>query len=278
MKWKIIFALFLFYCCNSPAAVSILPNSANSNQTNAPSRTSFSENGLLDSLFEGGSEAYFDIIKKNIRYPMNSSKNKIQGSLIFSIHLSPTSGVQLDFLTKLDTDIENAVKNAISRTEGLWNTEEEYTLYQTMFFSIGEPFSDKFKEKISSFKKNYDGLWLEPTTVSTRGTSPKQKLGNGATYKKGPGRSVGNKLKRQSSYPVVYDADPFSEYKSALSKYTKSLKKGKSESAYDQICKVICFNPFDFELIESRQKLAVELGKTEFKNYDQLLVESLKVN
>ena len=89
-------------------------------------------------------------------------------------------------------------------------------------------------------------------------------------------RSVGNKLGRKSKNVVVYDIDPLSEYKSALSKYNKSFKKGKSENAYNQLSQVILFNPFDLQLIESRQKLALKLGKTDFTIYDRLLVEALK--
>ena len=265
----------MFYCFDLAAVETNLPSVVDSYQANVLSGISVPKSDLLDSVFKGGSEAYFDIIRKNMKYPMNSSKNKVQGSLIFSIKVNPISGVHLDFLTMLDNDIENAVKNAISKTVGLWNTQEEYTLYQTMFFSIGEEFNTKFEEKVSSFKKNYEAHWLEPTKVSTRGTTPKDKLGQ-TEYKKVNGRSLGNNLKRQSKYPVVYDIDPYSEYKSALSKYNKSFKKGKSENAYNQLSQVILFNPFDLQLIEARQKLALEIGKSEFDSYDQLLVEALK--
>jgi hypothetical protein len=278
MKPNIIFTLLLFYCINVVAVETNLPVDINSSHSKVYPRNSVPISGPLDSLFEGGSEAYFDIIRKNIRYPMNSSENKVQGSLIFSIKVNPTSGVSLEFLTKLDVDIENAVRNAIGRTADLWNKDNEYILYQTMFFSIGEEFNTKFEDKVSSFKKNYEDNWLEPTRVSTRGTAPKDKLGGKDDEAGGSGRRLGNNLKRRSSTPVVYDIDPYSEYKSALSKYNKSFKKGKSENAYEQISQVILFNPFDLKSIEARQKLALELGESDFAKYDQLLLEALKNN
>jgi len=266
----------LFYCFDLAAVETNLPSLITSYQAKVSTEISLDNNEILDAFFEGGSEAYFDIIRKNMRYPMNSSKNKVQGSLIFSIKVSPTTGIHLDFLTKLDINIEKAVKNVISKTEGLWNTEEEYTLYQTIFFSIGEEYNSKFEEKVSSFKKNYEGQWLEPSPLSIRGTTPKEQLGDGTDFNKMNNRSVGNKLGRKSSEVVVYDIDPYSEYKSALSKYKKAFKKGKSESAYEKISQAILFNPFDLESIETRQKLALELGETDFEKYDQLLLEALK--
>jgi hypothetical protein len=112
--------------------------------------------------------------------------------------------------------------------------------------------------------------------LSIRGTTPKEQLGDGTDFNKMNNRSVGNKLGRKSSEVVVYDIDPYSEYKSALSKYKKAFKKGKSESAYEKISQAILFNPFDLESIETRQKLALELGETDFEKYDQLLLEALK--
>ncbi len=219
---------------------------AKSTEDSEEPKTTF--NSPLNTLYADGYIGYENFVNNNFGYPISSAKNKIEGTLMVAIHVSATSEVRLEFLTKLDTDMEKMTSYLMNSIKEKWKKEEkDYTLYQPFFFNLKELYPDQLEGNITSFKTSFDFPVLEPIFIIDNQISTKS---------------------RQNQHLIGYNK--------AEEKMDSNLTKGKFAKALENLNVLIRYNPFDQSLLEQRVDLEKTIGVTEYSSYDQLMLKALK--
>ena len=218
-------------------------------------------------------------MRKNLKYPMAALQNQTQGTLIYAIRLHPKQGISLQFLTKVDEDMEEMIKQVIGASSANWNKPDQITtFYQTALFGIGSSYRTQFEQEAEGFKKTYTGNWLKPIAVGayatqfTRTVTTRTTANSGATSSAG---STPNTPSNSTSSRPAPVANQFSVYKKAVTRFSKHMKKKKSKKAYEALNQAILFNPFNRAFLEARRELENELGLAEYQRYDEDLLIAL---
>lgn len=238
----------------------------------------------LDTLFEGGKQAYEDLAAKTLVFPRRLMGEGIYGTLVVEITVSPNGVVKSNLMTKGHQNFELVVLNLIDKSSSHWiKKNSQYKLYQPVFFGYPIDESPPISEQIENFPSSFEFPILDPivraltvnyVTKSSPGppsSSTRLTLGDLGLDKIDD--SDGNPKKEAKSTVLK------SEIKSYLkneSSYVKQLKKRNSDKAFQHLCDMIRFNPFDSKLIQKRMELAQELGINDYLEYDTLWLQALQ--
>lgn len=218
-------------------------------------------------IFKNGREAY-GVKMRDIKYPMSVAKKGVQGTMIFKLTIKPDGVIHGLLLTDLGDDINQSVANLIYELKDQFLAkEEEYSIYQTIFFSIHHDYFVQFKEEVTEFKKSFSFPWLEPVMVTV-------KMGMSISPMMGVNSSNGNSF-RPSGSQNPSEGYQLKVYRKGLKQYNKFSDKGKVKKAYKVLPELIRFNPFDIKLIQARRRIEKELGVNTFAGVDLPLAITL---
>ncbi|MGW8121472.1 hypothetical protein ACV07N_02345 [Roseivirga echinicomitans] len=234
---------------------------------------------ISDSLiFRYGNEAYLKKVRV-MKYPREAVMSEQQGTMIFKITVNPEGTMKATLLTDLGKEINMEVALLIENISDQFLVQpEEYSIYQTIFFSLHNDFQEAFEGAVDGFKTEYDGLWMEPfkvhlmmmsRTVSTSGAP----IGSISSARKTISTSEASRAfnvsnKRATDYQLK-------NYNSKLKQYEKHLAKGKTKKAYNAVSDLIRYNPFDIKLIQARRRMEKELEVDTYRAFDIPLVVAL---
>lgn len=230
----------------------------------------------LDTLFEGGKQAYEELAANTLVFPRRLMGEGIYGTLVVEISVSPDGEVKSSLMTKGHQNFELVVLNLIDKSGSGWLKKNgEYRLYQPVFFGYPIDESPPISEQVESFPDFFDFPILDPIVRAlrvnyvTKSSPGPPSSSTGLTLADlgldKNGDSDGNPKKEAKSTVLK------SEIKSYLkneSSYVKQLKKRNLDKAFQHLCEMIRFNPFDPKLIQKRMELAQELGVNDFVEYD----------
>lgn len=215
-----------------------------------------------DSLYLGGTQAYGEFMRKNLRYPMESKRNGYEGLLIYEINISKEGKVSIRFMTKIDEYVEKMIIPLIQATSDQWlKKSTDYKIYQPVTFNLGYPYATDFIDKLPTFTRAINYPFLGEITVT--GISQRSQLSGG---------SAGGTIS-------VYDSKDgvkLKRYKKQAKNLEKYLTKNKTSKAYKAINEMIRYNPFDKGLIQQRRRLEKQLGKDEYRVYDILWLQAME--
>lgn len=223
----------------------------------------------FESVYEGGEAAFSKFLRKNLKYPIGSTRLETQGTLIYAIDLHPEKGVKVRFLTLLDKDIEGMVAKSIEKSSRYWKAvSSEVTFYQAIYFNLGKPFSGKFKESVKSFKQDFAEPWLKPVSVTAYASNVRQVVSS--TSSRSTAGSTGSSSGTSSKPAPVLDQ--LKAYNSALKRFAKLSEKKKYKKAYQELNLAIGYNPFEVSLLEERMRIEKELGQNQYQAYDERMM------
>ena len=202
-------------------------------------RTNFSQQ--LDTLYSEGQNAYEYFMQGNMAYPPSAITKGNQGLVMVAIKYTKASGVEFELLTKIDDDIEKVLQVLYDYNRDKWDKkEQDYILFQPIFFSLNQMYPSQLVNKIPGFKNEFKFPILEPIFSNAYQFPPKQ--------------GVDLHLK---------------EYSKAKAKMETNVKKGKTKKAVEFLNVLIRYNPFDESLIKMRIEFEKELGTSIYSTYDQ---------
>lgn len=220
------------------------------------------ETDASDTLYAGGTKAYGEFMRKNLRYPMESKRNGNEGLLIYEISVSREGKVSIRFMTKIDEHVEKMVIPLIEATSDQWLKKNNgYKIYQPISFNLGYHYYQDFTDKAANFKRPLGSPYLgevSVTGVSSRYQTSQEPY---SFAMKPKDDEDGVKLKR---------------YKKQAKNLEKYLSKNKPDRAYKAINEMIRYNPFDKSLIQQRRRLEKQLGKDEYRVYDILWLQAME--
>tara|TARA_R100000005_G_scaffold96604_1_gene85046 strand:- start:2624 stop:3436 length:813 start_codon:yes stop_codon:yes gene_type:complete len=266
MKFFWLYSLFLL-------CVSV---NVNAGTTTSNFYSSSLKNSDSDSLiFRYGKEAYLKKIRA-MNYPREAIMSEKQGTMIFKITITPEGNMKAMLLTDLGKEINEAVTVLIgSLGDQFLVRPEEYSIYQTIFFSLHNNFQDSFVSEVESFKTEYNGSWMESAKIFVMMMSRSSSVPMGTT-------SGVRKTISASEAPTAFNVSnkrgadyQLKNYNSKLKQYEKYVAKGKTKQAYNAVSELILYNPFDIKLIQARRRMEKELGVDTYRSFDVPLAVAL---
>jgi hypothetical protein len=220
------------------------------------------------SVFKFGVGAYFEILNFTIQYPVKSFNDKMEGAAIIEIKVNPDGTVESKFLTRLNDEIEEILKNVVTATTNQWVIKSEaYSVYQTIFFSLDQSIDRSLAKNLEGYPKTFNSPWLKPKSIRVF----KQPDFGGLL----PSLGVSTD-EFPSNLILPTDDIRIKDYEKLLNQYTKNKEKGKDTKAYENLNELIKYNPFDSILILERMNLEGKLGLSDYKKYDEALISILE--
>ncbi|KYG79410.1 hypothetical protein AWW67_13650 [Roseivirga seohaensis] len=267
---KFIWLCSLFLLCafiNTNANADIITSDFYSS-----SAKSYSSDSLI---FRYGKEAYLKKIW-SLQYPREAIMSEKQGTMIFKITITPEGNMKAMLLTDLGKEINEAVTVLIGSLDDQFLVQpEEYSIYQTIFFSLHNNFQDAFEGVVDGFKTEYNGSWMEPAKSFVMMMSRTSSVPMGTT-------SGVRKAISASEAPTAFNVSnkrgtdyQLKNYNSKLKQYEKYVAKGKTKQAYNAVSELILYNPFDIKLIQARRRMEKELGVDTYRAFDIPLAVAL---
>ena len=269
---KFIWLCSLFLLCafiNTNANADIITSDFYSS-----SAKSYSSDSLI---FRYGKEAYLEKIRV-MNYPREAIMSEKQGTMIFKITITPEGNMKAMLLTDLGKEINEAVTVLIGSLGDQFLVQpEEYSIYQTIFFSLHHDYQEAFESSVEGYKTSYEGLWMQPTKIGvfmkirTAVFAGSKARPIGTLNKTTTTRSVGN-----TNLPKIEkEGYQLKNYNSKLKQYEKYVAKGKTKQAYNAVSELILYNPFDIKLIQARRRMEKELGVDTYRAFDVPLAVAL---
>ncbi|WP_323758498.1 hypothetical protein [Roseivirga sp.] len=266
MKFIWLCSFFLLCASINANADTITPNFHSSSVTSPNS----------DSLiFRYGKEAYLKKVRV-MPYPREAVMSEKQGTMIFKITITPVGSMKATLLTDLGKEINEAVTVLIGSLGDQFLVQpEEYSIYQTIFFSLHNNFQDAFEGVVDGFKTEYNGSWMEPVKsfVMMMSRTSSVPVGSTSSTRRTISASEASTAfnvsnKRGSDYQLK-------NYNTKLNQYEKYVAKEKTKQAYKAVSELILYNPFDIKLIQARRRMEKELGVDTYRAFDIPLAVAL---
>ncbi|WP_157716092.1 energy transducer TonB [Roseivirga echinicomitans] len=247
------------------------------------------EHSNSDSLiFKYGKQAYLKKIW-SLQYPREATMAEKQGTMIFKITITPEGSMKATLLTDLGTEINEAVTALIGSLGDQFLVQpEEYSIYQTIFFSLHHSYQDAFKSSVEGFKTDYDGMWLEPSRAevmmrvrSVSGTVSGVSVRTSGQVSSAQAQamiSAAEASANRTTYnepKMPLEGYQLKSYNLKMKQYEKYVAKGKTKKAYGAVSELILFNPFDIKLIQARRRMEKELGVDTYRSFDIPLTVAL---
>lgn len=126
-------------------------------------------NQISPERYEGGEDAFYRFILRNVKYPKEARLNYVSGTAIIAIVISPEGKIKLlDMLNPLENGIEEEIIRLMSTQEAFWkpnvNARDEVYILPLIFKLAG------FENKRNRLHPNPPTFLLEPCVVLATGT------------------------------------------------------------------------------------------------------------
>lgn len=231
----------------------------------------------LDTLYDGGSDAYGTLLRQTLTTPRSMLGSKKAGFVIFEISVQSTGEVSAKMMTKFNDDTEKSVVRSIQATVAGWIVHPtDYKVYQPVLFNSFIVDQESVSKRLNMFPEKFEYPILPLTTLTMMSTTRSvRRLSSsppGGQTTRVP-RSLTNKTdqkKASGSLDVlITEVDRMKE------RLVTSIEKGKTKKAYNLVSEILVLNPFDKTLIQQRRRLEKELGQNEYRVYDILWLQAL---
>ncbi len=246
-------------------------------QDNNQSARSLTEVNPLDTLYDGGSEAFGTLLRQTLLTPRSLLGSKNGGFVIFEISVQSTGEVSAKMMTKFSEDTEKSVIKSIQATVSGWIVHPtDYKVYQPVLFNLFIEDQASVSRGLNMFPEKFEYPILPLVTVThmgiTRSVRRVSSSAQGSQATEIP-ESLANKVGQKTSSGTLDVM--VAEVNKLKDRLVMNLEKGKAKRAYKIVSEILALNPFNKALIQQRRRLEKELGKDEYRVYDILWLQAM---
>jgi hypothetical protein len=231
----------------------------------------------LDTLYNGGITAYSNSLRENLYYPELSIKDKIQGTVIYSITVDTSAIISAKLLTLLDKEIESIIISAINVTSKDWIAQKKpYTIYQAVTFCDSFEFAEVRAESVEHDIEKVAYPALPHVTIYSGKksiTTERKSLGyqrSSVGYQSSASATQQQTAPRPrtNSYAARQKVGYTPNMKRLIKNLEKAQTKNKPEQEFEILSELIRYDPMNLSYIQRRYELGAQLQETSFKAYD----------
>ena len=220
----------------------------------------------LDTLFQGGSDTYNQILRNELVAPPQSMMEGHYGMSILSIQVDTTGEVQIGLMTHMDEQIDFVLIGAAQKISNGWLTKDEpYQVYQPVVFGP-EGMLEYLEESIKGYESQLKHPFLTPIVVqffvSVRVTERRESTGYGGASSTSRSSSPPSNIALGSEFPRLPNLSKLEK------RINKHLEKEKNEKAYEALNEYLRYNPFDKAKLRERNRIEGLLGLSTYKTFD----------